>query len=171
MSTRGRDASRGSRPTADRRGQTTIDYGIGAALFVVVVAFTLAFTPTVLDPFIGDGQAGFPTADRGADQLATDLLVEDPAEPYVWDDDCTDEFFSNDIPGPSDCRYAQSGDSSLNDVLGYDSRVNANVTLYRNEVQVDSIGPTHAQGGVAVSTTSRVVHYDGRHHRMVVAVW
>jgi len=171
MRTPGRDAPRGSRPTEGSRGQTTIDYGIGAALFVVVVAFVLAFTPTILDPFIGDGQAGFPTADRGADQLATDLLVEDPTEPYVWDTDCADEFFIGNIPGPGTCRYGQSGDSNINDVLGYDDRVNANVTLYRNETQVNSIGPEHAQGGSAVSTTSRVVHYDGAHHRMVVAVW
>jgi hypothetical protein len=154
------------------RGQTTIDYGIGAALFVVVVAFVLAFTPTILDPFIGDGQAGFPTADRGADQLATDLLVADPAEPYVWDTACADEFFAGPSAYSSDpvCRYNESA-NTVNDVIGYDDRVNANVTLYRNEAQVDSIGPTHAQGGSAVSTTSRVVHYDGKHHRMVVAVW
>ena len=57
------------------RARTTVDYAVGAALFVVVVAFV----PTVLDPFVGDGGDGFAAADRTADQLTSDLLVEGPA--------------------------------------------------------------------------------------------
>ncbi|SEO35522.1 hypothetical protein SAMN04487948_10231 [Halogranum amylolyticum] len=86
------------------RAQTTIDFAIGAGVFLLAVAFVVAFIPGMLDPYEGI-QRETVTADRVATQLSTDLLG-DPNEPYTLDTDCTVAFFGD--TSPTTCRFTGS---------------------------------------------------------------
>jgi hypothetical protein len=158
MTRRGRDARRD-------RGQSTIDYGIGAVIFVLTVAFVLAFTPTLLQPFVGGAQDDYATADRVADQLSTDILGE-PSDPYVLNTTCTDEFLKGNFTADatSICRYS-GGDR--HEALGLDDRTNVYVEL----VGEGDLGDEPGVGGPTVASASRQVLYDGAQHRLVVKVW
>lgn len=76
------------------RGQTTLDFAIGVSIFVVVVAFVLAFVPGMLQPFEASTQQETAAADRLAERLAGGMLVEDPRTPYVFDRGCLIGFFA-----------------------------------------------------------------------------
>jgi hypothetical protein len=88
------------------RGQTTLDFAVGVSVFLIVVAFVLAFVPTMLQPFDGSSQEETALADRLAEQLSTGLLVEDVTRPYQLDRECTVIFFESrqdgDDPGGDD---------------------------------------------------------------------
>lgn len=76
------------------RGQTTLDFAVGVSIFLIVVAFVVAFVPTMLEPFDGSAQEETAVADRLADDLATDLLVADVQEPHLLDRGCVVAFFA-----------------------------------------------------------------------------
>jgi hypothetical protein len=165
---------RGRAARADRsRGQSTIDYGIGAVIFVLTVAFVLAFTPTLLQPFVGGAQDDYATADRVADQLSTDLLGE-PSEPYVLDKTCTDEFLDGNFTAAatSICRYSGN---DRNEALGLNDNTNVYVELVKLEdgpdTVVDSVGDEPGTGGPTVASASRQVLYHGEQHQLRVKVW
>ncbi|MFB6161126.1 MAG: hypothetical protein ABEJ61_08120 [Haloferacaceae archaeon] len=165
MTRRGRDAG----PARDR-GQSTIDYGIGAVLFVLTVAFVLAFTPTLLGPFVGGAEDDYATADRVADQLSTDLLGE-PSQPYVLDEPCTNDFFDGNF-GTAGCRHSGT---TLNEALGLNGYTSVYVALVDlesgSDTVVKSIGQAPGTGGEAVASASRQVMYDGTQHQLLVKVW
>ncbi|MFB6148452.1 MAG: hypothetical protein ABEJ48_02200 [Halobacteriales archaeon] len=106
--------------TTDRRdrGQTTIDYAIGAALFLLAVGFVITFVPSMLDPFDA-GQAKPLVADRAASQLAEDTLGR-PADPARLNDTAVVEFFDTSDTVP------------VADELGIDDQYEINVTIERN---------------------------------------
>jgi hypothetical protein len=86
------------------RAQTTMDFAIGAGVFLITVAFVVAFVPTTPQPFDGRTQENTVAADRIASQLAGGLLG-DPASPEQLDTQCTKSFFESG-GSPSDCRYS-----------------------------------------------------------------
>jgi len=94
----GRDRSR-------ERGQTTLDFALGASLFLLALIGVLVFVSGTMEPFTQGSQEDIGVADRVADSLAEGLLV-DPAEPHVLDATCTVEFFADN--SPSDCRHSGS---------------------------------------------------------------
>lgn len=77
-----------------RRGQTTLDFAIGVSIFILVIVFTFTFVPTTLQPFEESAQRETATADRIAEQLASEVLAE-PTDPYVLDQACTTIFFES----------------------------------------------------------------------------
>lgn len=166
MTSRGHDTGR-----ARDRGQATIDYGIGAVIFVLSVAFVLAFTPTLLGPFVGGAQDDYATADRVADQLSTDLLGE-PSKPYVLNKTCADNFFDGTFGGP--CRHGPSG-ATPNEVLGLKDRTNVYVALVELQSGPDNVkkelGDPPGAGGPTVASASRQVLYNGTQHQLLVKVW
>jgi len=152
------------------RGQTTIDYAVGVSVFLLVVAFVFAFAPSLTAPFTGDATDAVVVADRSADRVANDLLVEDPTRPAVLNTTCTEAFFDTDGPDRSDdCRYDANA-SKRKTALGVLSPVRSvNVTVVGD-------GPTLAAGpspsrGADVSVARRAVLLDGSDASVVVRVW
>lgn len=100
-----RKERRSSRPT-ERRGQTTLDFAIGVSVFLVAVAFVLAFVPGMVQPFEANTQEEMAVADRVATQLATGSLGG--TDPYVVDAGCTVDFFRQDATGEPDCPFKEN---------------------------------------------------------------
>jgi len=112
------------------RGQTTLDFAVGAVIFVGVVGFVFLFVSSAVTPFTGNPQDDTVTANRVADELTGDQLGS-PADPYVLDTFCTRAFFDSLDGGsvPERCVY---GNDSLNDRVGIPDRKDLNVTVVGN---------------------------------------
>jgi hypothetical protein len=89
---------------------------VGAVIFVGVVAFVFLFVSGAVTPFTGNPQDSTVTANRVADELASDQLGS-PADPYVLDTFCTRAFFDSLNGGSVPARCAYENDS-LNDRVG-----------------------------------------------------
>lgn len=76
------------------RGQTTLDFAVGMSVFLLVVAFVLAFVPGMLQPFESGTQQETAAADRVADDLASGALVADRGTPFVLSRECLIGFFA-----------------------------------------------------------------------------
>ncbi|MFC6614739.1 hypothetical protein ACFQAS_07180 [Halopenitus salinus] len=168
---------------ADRdRAQTALDFAIGASVFLVVVAFVVAFIPGLLAPF----EAVEPTqaADRFAITLAGDLLTDPasgPADGRVIDPVCTAAFFTqmqDDATETTDCRF-DGDDTDLRSTLATDHAVNVTIENRTGEIATMEYdgentplraGPS-AGGRAQVTVSRQVVLLDGRSHRLVVRVW
>jgi hypothetical protein len=157
------------------RAQTTIDFAIGISLFLVVVAFVVAFVPTIFTPFESTESPG--TADRIATSLGTDRLG-DPAEPYVLNGTCTDAFFEQLESGtdaPGGCLYNTSADTTAA-LFGLSER-DVNVTIRRPDGTIAdrpggklAAGPTPPETA-SVSAATRVVSLSGESRRLLVRTW
>ncbi len=157
------------------RAQTTVDFAIGVGLFLLVVAFVVAFVPTIFAPF--QSTEGPQTADRIATSLSTDQLG-DPAEPYVLNRTCTEGFFdqlNGGGPAPSTCAFNTSA-TTTRELFALDRTRDVNVTIrYANGSVVDS-GVRLAAGPAPPETTSvasatRAVALEGQTRRLVVRTW
>ena len=114
---------------SEARAQTTMDFAIGAGVFLVTVAFVVAFIPTMLQPFDGNTQDNTVAADRIASQLAGGMLG-DPANPERLDATCTKSFFESGSP-PAECRYSGTTPEErvgLPDTTGLQVRLLGDVT-------------------------------------------
>ncbi|MBB6646385.1 DUF7287 family protein [Halobellus ruber] len=164
------------RPGASgERAQTTIDFAIGIGLFLIVVAFVVAFVPTIFTPF--QSTEGPQTADRIATSLSTDRLG-DPTEPYVVNETCTEGFFdqlNGGGPAPSTCSFNTSA-TTTREVFALDRTRDVNVTVrYANGSVVDSgvrlaAGPTPPET-TSVASATRVVSLGERPRRLTVRTW
>ncbi len=163
------------RPSGER-AQTTIDFAIGIGLFLIVVAFVVAFVPTIFTPF--QSTEGPQTADRIATSLSTDRLGG-PSEPYVLNGTCTDGFFdqlNGAGPAASGCQFNTSA-TTTRELFALDRTRDVNVTVrYANGSVVDRPGGALAAGPTPPETTSvtsatRVVSLDGHSRRLVVRTW
>lgn len=168
-----------STPVATRsrrtgRAQTTLDFAIGAGVFLIAIAFVVAFVPGMFVPF--DADTSTVTADRVADSLAKDLLG-DPGEPGVLDANCTVGFFEQmetNTSAHDDCRFDTDA-GTLEAVLGVDERTNVTVE-HRNGTVIEKNGQLLAAGENPVTRDSvaivrRTVLFDGESRRLVVRVW
>ncbi|WP_152040687.1 DUF7287 family protein [Salinigranum salinum] len=168
-------ARRPPRSTAERRssgraerGQTTIDFAVGATLFLLTMAFVFTFVPVMFQPF-ATSQSDPLVADRVANRLATDVLG-DPAEPYVLDETCTTAFFASN-PAPSGCSYLYSASSHPYVALGVEDDTRINVTLVDTDgAVVEKIGDSR-ENARDVITAQRRVLYGGESHELYVRVW
>ena len=162
----------------DDRAQTTIDFAIGVGLFLLVVAFVVAFVPTVFAPF--ESAEGPQTADRIGTSLAADRLG-DPADPYVLNRTCTTEFFAQldgDGPAPSGCHFNTSAETTR-EMFTLDGTRNANVSIWTLGAggDVQTIDGTRLTAGPSlpetrsVTSARRVVSIDGETYRLLVRVW
>lgn len=96
--------------STDGRGQTTLDFAIAMGLFLLAVAFTFMFIPSLTAPFVQGQQDSSVAADRIASHLAEGGLG-DPNDPFVIDQDCATPFFSDADSSevPSTCGYDGAG--------------------------------------------------------------
>lgn len=168
----------GRRPgvRAGRRGQTTIDYSVGVGVFLLAVAFIFLFLPSVFAPFTAEGGDRLVLADRSADQLAADLLVETETNPTALNATCTVEFFDADGDVGA-CRYDEDG-SDPAAALGISQvGVDLNVTVRRTGGGIRTVDGTRLAAGDEpgpgddVAVARRAVLLDGRQSRLVVRVW
>ncbi|MFB6089761.1 MAG: hypothetical protein ABEJ97_01765 [Halobellus sp.] len=158
------------------RAQTTIDFAIGIGLFLVVVAFVVAFVPTIFAPF--QSADGPQAADRIATSLATDRLGG-PTEPYVLNATCTDAFFEQLESGtdaPTTCRYDTDADNT-SAMFALPDPGGVNVSVYTLDGSVATrggeelaVGPTVPDVGT-VTAARRIVLLDGETYRLLVRVW
>ncbi|MFA1610183.1 DUF7287 family protein [Halobellus rubicundus] len=161
------------------RGQTTIDFAIAIGLFLVVVAFVVAFVPTIFAPF--QSADGPQAADRVATSLSTDRLG-DPAEPYVLNETCTSAFFeqldgdADDGGAPTTCRYDTTVDNT-SAMFALPDPGGVNVSVHRLDGPVAApfgealaAGPAVPDSGT-VTAARRVVLLDGETYRLLVRVW
>ncbi len=164
----GRAVSTPTRRGRDR-GQTTIDFAIGATLFLLTMAFVFVFVPVMFEPF-ATSQSDPLVADRVANRLATDVLG-DPAEPYVLNTTCTAAFFAGNSP-PAGCSYAYDAASDHpNLALGVDAETRLNVTVVDAADSVVFGAGTDRTNAQDVITAQRRVLYDGRSYDLFVRVW
>lgn len=168
------------------RGQLTLDFLTGMAVFFVVVGFVFAFVPGLLSA-TEDGQEDPLVADRVANQLA-DYHLGEPSTATL-DSTCTVEFFSQ---SGSACGTFDTS-HSLGTQLGIDDRHRVNVTLradvtggpereilYENGGSFGAyspggtklaVGPAYLSGEGSVVTAERHVSIDGTDALLVVEVW
>jgi len=90
------------------RGQTTLDFTIGVAVFIAVLLFAFTFVPGILEPFEIRGEEEPAVSDRVANTLSTDMLGS-PEEPNVLDRYCTVAFYNSSLDS-SECSFDNSED-------------------------------------------------------------
>ena len=123
---RGRGASPSGRTTSTGRGQTTLDFALGASLFLLALLGVLIFVSGTIEPFAEGSQEDIGVADRVADGLAEGLLAE-PTRPHVMNETCTVAFFEDNSPA-----YCRHEGGSLTERVGVKDWQYVNVTMQTN---------------------------------------
>lgn len=167
-----RRRSRVPQPTAGARGQTGIDFMVGMGVFLLAVGFVFGFAPGLFVPFSGETGAAMVIADRGAETLTEDVLIESMDQPGVLNETCTVEFFDAD-GNVGDCRFDSE---DLNDATGIDDRFDLNATIEEGGSIVSLQGKTLAAGDEPdqvrdVILVKRVVRLAGTERTLIVRVW
>lgn len=110
----------------DERGQTTLDFAIAMGLFLLAVAFTFSFVPSMTAPFVETHQDGSVASDRIASHLSEGALG-DPNEPFVVNESCATHFFDDDpSQPPSHCGYSGDG---YKERVGVSDRIDVRVEV------------------------------------------
>lgn len=141
----------GSNAWTRDRAQTGIDFFVGMGVFLLALAFVLAFVPSMFAPFFGMGVGDALSADRGAAYLVEDALVDDPTKPGVLNETTVNAFFD-------EC----AGDE-LHNELGTRSS-NVNVTI--GDDWACGPSPTDAD-----TVSRRIVTVEGTQYTLRVVVW
>lgn len=115
------------RTKKDMRGQTTLDFAIGIAIFLGVLIFVFTFVPGILAPFDVAGEEEPAKSDRIADSLSQGMLGS-PENPHVLDRYCTVEFFDDGDPD-EDCNFEGE---TLEERFDLSFSQNVNVTVVGN---------------------------------------
>ncbi|MGQ3327696.1 DUF7287 family protein [Halorubrum sp. FL23] len=175
-----------------RRAQTPIDFAVGASVFLLTLAFVVAFVPTVFDPFSGAATASPVVSDRVAAGLAGDLLAASPTEPGVLSPACTAAFFEGNatLGNVSGCPDGVDDDAATQ--FGLDEEVLVVIHALNESAPTGNASSTvavetrHASRDVTlnrttddpsglarrdVSVSQRVVSIDGDQYRLTVQVW
>lgn len=161
------------------RGQTTLDFAVGASVFLIAVIFVIAYAPTMFDPFAGGSGSKLVVADHAATALSGDLLVSSTADPGTLSAGCVVAFFEGDPPG-SDCPTEADFDT-LDDALSLDGR-NVEVTIHALDAPASepatpewaNEGLTRSNSGSApsdIAVATRTVSIEGHQYRLTVRVW
>lgn len=164
----------------DARGQTQIDFLIGMSVFLLAVAFTFGFVPTMIEPFSDSSGSDLQVADRSAAHLVEGALGS-PDNPSVLNRECTRDFF--DESANESCRYEHhAGD--LHDELGIEETTGVQVTINdSDEVEADDSDELHDINGIElkagddpptsgnVAVSNRIVSIDGAVYELSVRVW
>jgi len=176
----------------DERGQTTIDFAIGTSVFLVTVAFVVAFVPGLFQPFADGPQQELAGVDRVADTIVYDLL-DDGDGGSTPDRRCTIALF-NDTTTDTGCNFDDS--DPLAEQVGLSTGHHANVTVVGGDPDGGTPNPACSDGTrIEVSDTDdctsgfaldageplpsggasvigrRVAHVDGTTVTVVVRMW
>ncbi|WP_435093662.1 DUF7287 family protein [Halorubrum sp. N11] len=189
-----RTASSGGPPSTGVRAQTPIDFAVGAGVFLLALAFVIAFVPTLFDPFSAASTASPVVSDRVAAGLAGDLLAASPTEPGVLSPACTVAYFEGEegnatLAETANCPAGTANDTAAefgldDDVLvvvhaigeaapvGNASTVSVDTEYGSQTVELrrSTTDPVRVdRGGVSVS--QRLVSIEGTQYRLTVWVW
>ncbi len=137
-----------------------MDFAAGISIFLVTVAFAFAFVPGIVEPFDGGDVANPVTANRLADELASDRLAS-PDNPYALNETAVETFF--DEP------------PSIEEKLAVQDRDSVRVVL-ENNTTMDGPAVVAAAGDqvpddASVTTAWRTVSYRGERADLIVRVW
>lgn len=141
----------------DDRGQTLNDYVLGISVFLLTVAFVVAFLPSIFTPFnapIDDSTTA--RASRGATFIVTDLSVD--GQPNVLDWNRTGGFF-------------EQNETELRRVFGFPRTTDVNVTLVDAETGIVNRSAGDAPGDHPTAATGRIVRIGAETYRLTVRVW
>ena len=176
----------------DARAQTPIDFAVGAGVFLLTLAFVIAFVPTLFDPFSAAGTASPVVSDRVAAGVAGDLLAASPTSPGVLSPACTVAFFTEDdgLAGSANCPSgitdAPDEQFGLDDDLQViihapDERTPSEnpstvtvTTRHGTFENVELIRSTGTPSGTSrddITVSQRLVSIDGTQYRLTVRVW
>ncbi|MFB6256032.1 MAG: hypothetical protein ABEH58_04765 [Haloplanus sp.] len=174
------------------RGQTTIDFAIGTSVFLITVAFVVAFVPGIFEPFAEGPQEELAGVDRVADTVVYDLL-NDGDGASTLDRECTIAFFNGtdtdtgcafDDTEPLAEQVALSSGHSLNvSVVGSNPdggepnpacSDGARITISGSDdcssgFALDAGDPIPADGVSVIGR--RVVYVDGTRATVVIRMW
>lgn len=178
----------------ETRAQTPIDFAVGAGVFLLALAFVIAFVPTLFDPFSSASTASPVVSDRVAAGLAGDLLAASPTEPGVLSPACTVAYFEGEegnatLAEAADCPAGTANDTAAEfgldddvlvvvhamgeaDPLGNASTVSVDTEYgsHTLELRRSTTDPVRVdRGGVSVS--QRLVSIEGTQYRLTVWVW
>lgn len=139
------------------RGQSTLDFLLGAVIFLLAVIVVVAAVPGMIDPFVSGGESHPIVADRAVTNLATDTLTDSPENPYVLSQDKVDTTFGMTEAG-------------LKETLGVPSSVTMNVTLTNGAGPIREFGPAPPSSR-SITAAWRVAEYQGNPANITVRVW
>ncbi len=165
------------------RGQTTLDFAVGASVFLLTVIFVVVYAPTLFDPFAGGTGTKLLVADRAATSLSGDLLAVSTAEPGTLSVACVGTFFDadpDDTVAGANCETAADLEA-FDELLALDGR-SANVTIHELDAPAsDPASPewtgdrlTRSNDGSVpndVAVATRTVSIEGQQYRLTVRVW
>lgn len=166
------------------RGQTTLDFAIGMGLFLVTLAFVLAFVPSIFDPFTTGSSAKLIVADRAAATLAGDLLAPSTAGPGSLSTGCVVAFVEeNGTLADEECASDIDVEADLDETLSLGGR-NVNVSIHPPAEDAESSAEIEWDGSSVRLTRAnsksvprdvgfavRIVRIDGQQYRLTVRVW
>lgn len=173
-----------------QRAQTTIDFLIGAGVFLLVFGFVISVIPGMIDPF-EEGQETPLVADRIASQVTESMLGE-PTKPTILNATCTNAFFNQSLGSGSNCGLNFSPtETDLSERLGVADKHSINVSIKRDidgdgdleQLATDgknvsttghtelAIGPRVPIDAEAVVSATRIGFLDGKDVTVVVRVW
>lgn len=138
----------------DGRGQTTLDFAIAMGLFLLAVAFTFTFIPSMTAPFVDERQDGSVTADRVASHLSEGALGE-PNRPFVVYESCATPLFAENTSVQPNCGY---NGSEYKERLGVGDRISVNVSMVH--VDTEAIGADRFRTVCYDADADAVTHED-----------
>lgn len=138
------------------RAQTTIDFLIGMAAFLLTLAVVVAFVPGMLAPFESGGTPTPVAGNRVVTGLATDELAVD-GDPFVLSGSAVEDYFTNTTAADRRNRVGLGDDVSLNVSLEWSGGTR-------------TAGPSVPQAR-SVTTTWRTVTYRGDRATLTVRLW
>ena len=186
-----RAAPSGRRRLKTARAQTPIDFAVGAGVFLLTLAFVIAFVPTLFDPFSAASTASPVVSDRVAAGVTGDLLAASPAEPGVLSPACTVAFLTANGTLGSEADCHPDVDENVATHFGIDGDVQvvihapdrrdpgtnaSNLSIAtrhgRFEVAPDrtTADPSDAVGA-DITVSQRLVSIGGTQYRLTVRVW
>ncbi|MFC5278721.1 hypothetical protein ACFPM1_08140 [Halorubrum rubrum] len=195
-----RDAAAGEIRRGDR-GQTQIDFAVGAGVFLIALAFVVAFVPTLFEPFAAGETASPLVADRiaagtvdslgvSANASGDPAAVHAPTEPGVLSPACTVAFFeaegnatlADDAGCPFDAETGPAAPFGVDDdvqvVIHELDESAGNPATVEFETRHGTVGTTLNRSTADptataddVTVSGRVVSLRGDQYRLTVRVW
>ena len=157
------------------RAQTTVDFVVGIAIFLLIVGMIFTFVPLSFEPIRSDWGDEAMASDNIASDLTGRLLAEDTSHPSVLNDSCVVGFFNTSVGVPAGCSY-DTDSSDLQQALSLPSGTKVNITI-EDGGTISSISDTDLAAGeappdrVTEVVATRSVLVDGKQQRLVVRVW
>jgi hypothetical protein len=145
------------------RGQTTQDFAVGVGVFLLTVAFVLAYVPTALPQPTADATASRNAqADRIADEVVDNLSVAGTGTRL--NATRTRQFFEHNDDA-----------ATLRENFSLPATTQANITLeYLNGTRVTNGDDVYAGSeyrNQSAGSASRLIVYNGTQYRLLVRVW